>query len=172
MTEPETTSPRAIGWGDRILWLATVCFLLMCGGGAYEHVAVVPAWTADPPASIAMFHGPHPLASGRWWTSVHGPTLLLGLVSLVLLRAQGRRRLVAIAVGGYVVMLAVTLAWYVPELLALIGDPSAAIQPAEWKARAERWEALSLVRLGVLLALAFVLLRAIAEPPTLRSAAR
>jgi hypothetical protein len=126
-------------------------------------------WTADPPASIAMFHGLHPLESERWWRSVHGPTLLLEIVALVLLRAQARRRFVAIAALGHVVVLAVTLAWFVPELLALIGDPSAAIPAAEWKARADRWEALSLVRLGVLLALSASLLRAVSEPATPRA---
>jgi hypothetical protein len=150
------------------LWLATACFLLVCGAGAYEHVVLVPVWTADPPASLAMFHGLHPLESERWWRVVHGPTLLLELVALVLLRGQARRRFVAIASGGYVVVLAVTLVWFVPELLALIEDPNAGIPAVEWKARADRWELLSLVRLAVMLLLGAALLRAVSEPATPR----
>jgi hypothetical protein len=148
-----------------ILWLATICSLIVCGAASYEHAVVVPQWTANPPESLAMFHGPHALDIGRWWRTVHVPTLLLEIAALALLRKQARRRLVGIAVGGYVLVLAVTLAWFVPELLALTTDPSAGIPPAEWKARADRWEVLSLVRLAVMLSLSVALLGAVSARP-------
>jgi hypothetical protein len=53
-----------------------------------------------------------------------------GIVALALVRKQARRRLVGIAVGGYVLVLVVTLAWFVPELLAITTDPSAAAEVA------------------------------------------
>jgi hypothetical protein len=161
------TSPplRAIGVRDVILWLATIGLLVVCGAGSYEHAAVVPQWTARPPESLVMLHGPYALAPMTWWRSVHPPTLLLGIAALVLLRHQARRRFVAAGVAVYAVALAATLGWYVPELLALTSDPGAAIPAAAWKARADRWEMLSLVRLAALFVASVALLRAVAAPP-------
>lgn len=154
----------AIDARELFVRLATILSLVVCGAACYEHVVVVPSWTASPPESLAMFHGPHAITPAAWWPRVHGPTLLASVVALVLLRRQPRRRFVALAVGGYVSVLIVTLAWFVPELLALTSDPSAAIPLAEWKARADRWEVLSLVRLAVMFLVSIALLRAAAEP--------
>jgi hypothetical protein len=162
--ERDATSARSPGGSGLWLGLATACLLLVCGAGAYEHAVLVPVWTADPPGSLAVLHGSHALQPGRWWAMVHWPTLLFGLVALVRSRGQARWRWVGLGVGGYVLVLAVTMVWFVPELFALIEDPTAAIPPAEWKARADRWEVLSLVRLAVMFVLGAMLLQAMAEP--------
>jgi hypothetical protein len=67
---------------------------------------------------------------------------------------------------GYVVVLVVTGAWFLPELLALTLDPTSPIPAGEWRARAQRWEVASLMRLAVMYVNAGLLVWAASAPPT------
>jgi hypothetical protein len=147
--------------GGVVLWAAMLAAVCVCAAGSYEHVVIVPEWTEAPPGSLAMFHGAHAIDTGRWWRVVHIPTLTLCIGAFALLRGHPRRRLAGVAALVYAFVLLATLAWYLPELMALTADPASAIAPPEWKARAERWELASLVRLGVMYAVAGLLVRAV-----------
>ena len=146
--------------GSSVLWVAMLAAVCVCAAGSYEHVVIVPEWTAAPPGSLAMFHGAHAIDTGRWWRVVHIPTLTLCVAAFARLRGHPRRRLAGAAALVYALVLVATLAWYLPELTALTGDPAAAIVQAEWKARAERWEVASLARLAAMYAVAGLLVRA------------
>ncbi len=145
--------------GSLVLWVAMLAAVYVCAAGSYEHVVIVPEWTAAPPGSLAMFHGAHAIDTGRWWRVVHIPTLTLSVAAFALLRGHPRR-LAGAAALVYALVLVATLAWYLPELTALTGDPAGAIAQAEWKARAERWEVASLARLAAMYAVAGLLVRA------------
>ena len=139
--------------GDRgrvVLWLAMLATVGVCAAGSYEHVVIVPVWAAAPPDSIIMFHGPHAIDTGRWWRVVHVPTFLLSVAAFVLLRGHPRRRLVGAGALAYALVLSLTGAWLLPELLALTSDPAALIPPREWRARARYWELASLARLALM----------------------
>lgn len=58
------------------MYIAVLLWGLICGGFVYEHVAVVPVWTANPPESLAMGQGRHRLAAERFWRTIHPITLL------------------------------------------------------------------------------------------------
>ncbi len=153
--------PNAAGRrGSLVLWVAMLAAVCVCAAGSYEHVVIVPEWTAAPPGSLAMFHGAHAIDTGRWWRVVHIPTLTLSVAAFARLGGHPRRRLAGAAALVYALVLVATLAWYLPELTALTGDPTAAIVHAEWKARAERWEVASLARLAAMYAVASLLVRA------------
>jgi hypothetical protein len=147
--------------GRVVLWVAMLAVVCVCAAGSYEHLVIVPEWTEAPPGSLAMLHGAHAIDTGRWWRVVHIPTLTLCIGAFALLRGHPRRRLVGAAALVYLLVMGATLAWYLPELMALTADPTAAIAPAEWKARGERWELASLVRLGVMYGVAGLLVRAV-----------
>jgi hypothetical protein len=156
-----------------VLWLAMLASVAVSAAGSYEHVVIVPEWTRAPPDSIAMFHGPYAIDTGRWWRVVHAPAFLLALAALVLWREDGRRRFVAAAVLVYAVLLVATAAWILPELELLTMDPLASIPPARWKARASRWEAVSLARLALMYVNSALLVWAARAPslkPSVRSA--
>jgi hypothetical protein len=144
----------------------------VCAAGSYEHVVIVPEWTEAPPASLAMFHGPHGIDTGRWWRVVHIPTLLLAVTAYLLLRGHPRRGFVGAAALSYVMVLGATGAWYLPELVALTEDLAAPIAPHEWRERAKSWEVASLVRLAVMYVNAGLLLWATAAPPTNQKSSR
>ncbi|MCC6621445.1 MAG: hypothetical protein IT385_09320 [Deltaproteobacteria bacterium] len=141
-----------LGWG------------VLCGAMIYEHVAVIPQWARRPPESLTMWTGEHRLRAERFWMSIH-PLLvvLLGVTLATGWSDAALREPLLIVAGGYAVVIAATAAWYVPELMKLIRDPTAPIPPQRWRERARRWETLSLARGALILGLAWPLLGALRE---------
>lgn len=143
---------------------ACISFIIVIGGATYEHLAVVPVWTAAVPASLTMFNGEYGLVAQNFWIPIHPLTIVLLVLGLIANWSTERRVYVAAALGGYLVILAVTFVFFVPELMLLIATPYSQTVDAELTRRANLWEALSLVRLGVLGLLAFALLLGLSKP--------
>jgi hypothetical protein len=136
---------------------ACLSFSVVIGGAVYEHLAVVPQWSAAPPVSLSMFQGKYGLNAAAFWIPIHPVTLLLLIGALVFSWKTEGRKHVLITLTGYVIILGITATYFVPELLAITGTPfSETIDPSLTE-RAGRWELLSLVRLSVLVGLAVVL---------------
>ena len=140
------------------LILASISFIIVIGGGTYEHLAVVPAWSSAVPASLTMFQGAYALTAQNFWIPIHPVTLLLMTASLVLNWNTERRKFILTALGGYLTVLAVTAVYFVPELMALIQTTYSTTIDAELTRRANLWETLSLLRLAFLLLLAITML--------------
>jgi hypothetical protein len=145
------------------LQLATAGWGILCGGMIYEHLAVVPQWASQPPASLTMWTGPHRLKAERFWIGVH--PLLFALLAGALGTGwnHDHRNDVLVVLAAYIAILAITGSWFVPELMRLTQDPSAAIAPADWRRRARRWERLSLARGLLIVGLAWPLLHALSQ---------
>jgi hypothetical protein len=142
-----------------LLYSATcLAFALMAGGAAYEHLNVIPAWSAALPASLSMFQGAHGLKLELFWMVIHPVNLLLFLFTLAAHWRSDRRKNIVAVLAGYIFVLLVTSLYFVPELISLITTPFSRTPDPELTRRASRWEVLSLVRLAVLLMLAVGLL--------------
>jgi len=110
-------------------------------------------------------NGPYGLNEGIFWMTVH-PLLILSLIAALALnwRVKARRRLIALSFIAYALILVITQLYFLPELFAFADSPRSGVAPAEWSARAQRWEVLSWVR-GALCYVFFVpLLLALAKP--------
>jgi hypothetical protein len=141
-----------------LLILASISLGVVIGGATYEHAAMVPRWSAAAPASLAMFQGEYGAAPFRFWIPVHPITVVLLIAALVVNWKTERRKFILLAFGGYLVVLLVTFLYFVPGVMSIMESPySSTIDPALTR-RANLWEALSLVRLGVMFALAVLLL--------------
>ncbi len=137
---------------------ACLSFSVVIGAAVYEHLAVVPRWSAGPPFSLSMFQGKYGLNAAAFWIPIHPVTLLLLLGALFFSWKTEGRKHVLVTLAGYVTILGITGAYFVPELLAITGTAfSETIDPSLTR-RAQLWELMSLVRLGVLVGLAMVLL--------------
>lgn len=147
-----------------LLSLAALSYIIVIGGATYEHLAVVPQWTAAPPVSLAMFQGTYGLLAQHFWIPIHPVTLLLMAAALAANWRSPRRRTIGLAMAGYVLVLVITFAHFVPELIAITGAPYSEAMDAGLQARADQWEALSLVRLAFLMVVAIVLLSALTLP--------
>ncbi|WP_290790784.1 hypothetical protein [Flavihumibacter sp. UBA7668] len=133
---------------------ACLAFSIVIGGAVYEHIAVVPRWTAAPPVSLSMFQGPYGLNPAPFWKNIHPVTLLLLVISLALFWKTERRNYLLFTIAGYVLILIITFLYFVPTLIAITGTPYNETADALLTSSAKTWETLSLVRLAVLVLLA------------------
>lgn len=138
--------------------LTCLSFSVVIGGAVYEHVAVVPQWTAAPPASLSMFQGEYGLNPAPFWMYIHPVTLVLFVVSIVLNWRTKLRRYLLVSFLGYVLVLAITFSYFVPNLIKITTSTYSSQVDPELSQLAATWEVLSLVRLGFLIVLAMVAL--------------
>lgn len=149
---------------DLFYALTCLCFTIVIGGAVYEHLAVVPKWSAAPPLSLSMFQGQYGLKPEVFWKLIHPVNLVLFLLALALHWKTARKNTLAGVFVLYIAILAITRVYFVPELLSIITTPfSETVDPALTN-RSAWWEALSLVRLGVLLVMAVFLFLGLAKP--------
>jgi hypothetical protein len=137
--------------------VASLSFSIVIGAAVYEHLAVVPRWTAAPPVSLSMFQGKYGLNAAAFWMPIHPVTLLLLIAALAAAWKTEGRKNILITLAGYVTILGITAIYFVPELLAITGTPFSETADPLLTGRAQRWELLSLVRLSVLVVLAITL---------------
>jgi hypothetical protein len=132
---------------------------------------VYPAWSAAPPASFALLQGPDALQLGLFWLPGH-ILLTLALFPTLALNwsVPGRRALILIGVVGYLLMRATTFLYFLPELTLFLATPPDAPFSPDLAARADRWGALSVVRMVVIAFLtgALVVAYGRSDRPTLR----
>jgi hypothetical protein len=144
-----------------LLSLAVLSYIIVIGGATYEHLAVVPQWSAAPPASLSMMQGHYGLKAERFWIPIHPVTLLLMLGALAANWRNQRRTAISIVLGSYFLVLVITRLYFVPELLDIVGTHFSEAVDVDLQARAAQWEALSLVRLAFLIAVALKFLSAL-----------
>lgn len=137
--------------------ITCLSFAIVIGGAVYEHIAVVPQWSAAPPHSLSMFQGKYGLNPTPFWMYIHPVTLVLFAISIALFRNTASRPHLLISSIGYVIILVITFSFFVPELITITGATYAEHADAVLTQRAGLWETLSLVRLSVLIFLAIVL---------------
>jgi hypothetical protein len=137
--------------------ITCLSFAIVIGGAVYEHLAVVPQWTAAPPRSLAMFQGTYGLQAQNFWKPIHPVTLLLFIATLYTSWKSARKINVLVAAIGYFAVLVITFAFFVPELIAITTTAYADHLDLGLAQRASRWESLSLIRLAFLILLSLVL---------------
>ena len=151
--------------GTPFLMLTIVLWGTLLGGIVYSHVVYFPVYLSALPDSAVVVNGPYGLNEGIFWWSIH-PLLIISLVATLLLnwKTSSRRKLIAITFVVYVIMLLLTLYYFVPELVLFKHSPESTIPATEWLARGRRWQRLSWLR-GLAMYLAFVpLLIALTKP--------
>ena len=143
--------------------ITCLAFAVIIGGAVYEHLNIVPKWAAAPPASLSMFQGEYGLKAEIFWKIIHPVTLLLFISSLIMHWRTARRRNISIVLVSYIAILVITSIYFVPELISIISTPYSSLPDADLIKRAKLWEALSLVRLGVLMILSVYLLNGLTK---------
>lgn len=148
--------------------LCCLGFTIMVGGAVYEHIAVVPQWSAAPPASLSMFQGEYGLNPAPFWMIIHPVNLILFLITLALHWKTERMKSLLIPFLSYVVILVITAIFFVPELISITETPFANTTDAGLTERAKFWELMSIVRLVTLMILVVILSTGMALSPDRR----
>ena len=142
---------------DIIYSISCLTFAIMIGGAVYEHLNVVPQWTAAPPVSLSMFQGEYGLKPELFWMSIHPVNIILFAATLIIHWKTKRRKNVLITLISYFIILIITSIYFVPELLSITSTTYASAPDSDLTKRAKLWEILSLARLGVLMVLSIIL---------------
>lgn len=137
--------------------ITCLAFAIVIGGAVYEHLNVVPTWSAAPPLSLSMFQGKYGLKPELFWMLIHPVNLLLFIITLVIHWKSPRRKNIAGVLISYVAILIITSIYFVPELINITTTPFAENVDANLVERSSLWEALSIVRLMVLVVLSVIL---------------
>lgn len=116
-----------------------------------------------------MFQPPYGLAAANFWIPIHPITVVLLVAAMIVNGRTPRRTLILAALAGYIVVLAVTFLFFVPELMTLTQTPFSQSVDAVLTQRAQFWETLSLARLAFLIILAFILLWGLSRPTSTMS---
>lgn len=147
------------------LMLSIVLWGTLLGGIAYSHLVYFPVYLSDLPGSAVLVNGPYALNEGRFWMTIH-PLLILSLLVTLILnwKVKARRKLIAISFVAYIVVIAVSALYFVPELFAFARSPQSGVAPAEWSVRAQRWEILSWLRGSICYIFFVPLLLALTKP--------
>lgn len=152
------------GAGTVALMFAVVVFGVLLGGVVFSNAIVMPAFLGDLPASAIVVNGPFALNEAPFWMLIH-PIAIISLVASLALNwgSSRRRKLIAITLGAYVMIIAITAIYFVPELLAFGDSARSNIPASEWAVRAPRWRTLSWIRGGVMFVLYLPLLMALVD---------
>jgi len=141
-------------------------YVIVIGGATYEHLNVVPTWSAAPPVSLSMFQGEYGLNPELFWKLIHPVNIALFILCLIFHWKSPRRKNLLIVFGSYIAILAITAIYFVPELVSITRTAFSTTPDTNLTRRASLWETLSLVRLSVLVVLSIVLLLGLTKSRT------
>lgn len=144
--------------------LTCLSFSVILGAAVYEHTAIWPSAFSAIPRSLVIFQGAYKLNAVAFWMPIHPVTFALFITTLMVHWRTPRRKFLIIPTIGYAVVLLITFAYFVPELIDLTGTPFNDVTDASKTQRAQRWITLSFVRGASLFALAVVLYFGLTKP--------
>jgi hypothetical protein len=87
---------------DILYAVGCLTFSIMIGGAVYEHLNVVPTWSAAPPASLSMFQGKYGLNPELFWMLIHPVNLFFFALNLIFHWKSLRRRPLLIVALSYI----------------------------------------------------------------------
>ncbi len=151
--------------------LLCLSFSLICGAAVYEHVVIWPKAFAAIPASLTAFQGEYAMNNGLFWMMIHPITLVLFIIALIISWKTDRKKNVLFPFITYILILATTFAWFVPELLDLVNTAYSNTIDETLTARGSRWEILSIIRAAILFACAIFLYMGLTKPAVKNAAA-
>lgn len=147
------------------LFVASLLAAMELGGSFYEALVVYPAWSASPPATLALLQGPNSVDSTPFWIPIHVGLEIMLVVALTLnWRARARRNLVLLAIGIHALVRVWTFMYFVPEILAFASIAPNGPHPSDLVARTELWGRLGWIRRALIGLDSVTLLLALMRP--------
>jgi len=138
-------------------------YIVMTGGGTYEHLNVTRIVTSAPPKSLYMLQGEFGFNPIKFWAMFRPISLLLFILALIgNWKAPERRKWILGALGVDVLIIAATFLYFAPETGVLLAAPyNSSVDPALVE-KAQRWHHLNTIRLMAFYVNGLLLLLAVA----------
>lgn len=145
-----------LGIGTYTLVAALLFWGVLIGGIVYSNLIVMPVFLGDLPASAAVVNGPYAVNEAPFWIYIHPLVISSTLIALAAnWRTKPRRKLISTSLIVYILVLAATALYFVPELIAFVDSARSNIPAAEWSTRARNWQIFSGIR-GVVIIILYV----------------
>jgi hypothetical protein len=159
------STPLDSTWADRALVLTTVAYLLINGAGIFETAVIVPVWTSAPPASLAMFAGPHALDFKAFWITAHSLHELTFIAAIALNWRTARRTPLLLLFAAHALIRIWTIVYFAPTIIEMqsLAGKAGGVDPA-LLARAQTWAYLNWLRTGAFVMLSFILVAMLRSP--------
>jgi hypothetical protein len=136
-------------------------YIIMLGGGNYEHLNVTPVITSAPPKSLSMLQGPFGFNPVKFWVTFRPLTILLFIAAIALnwKASRQRRNLLIISFLVDVAITITTFTYFAPEAGVIATAPfdNTRIDASLLK-RAQLWKDLNLLRLLAFYTVGIILL--------------
>lgn len=138
----------------------------LLGAIVYERIAVYPVYLSALPGSSVIVNAKYDLHQARFWQMIHSLLIVALILATVLNRqSKARRKLLGATVIIYALVLVSTFGYFLPALTQFQNSPNLpAVSPAEWFARGQRWQMLSIIRGAVMFFGFLPLLLALTKP--------
>ena len=141
------------------LLITTVAYLLLNGAQLFETAVLVPVWTAAPPASLHLFHGPYGLDFKVFWIIAHSLHEVTFLAALILnWKIPARRKVLLVVFVAHIAVRAWTLLYFAPVIISFQQILAADTIDQVLVQKAARWRELNLVRVAAFVVLSLVLI--------------
>lgn len=148
---------RYLGRALAGLGVTTCAYMTMNGAGLFETAVLVPAWSEEPPASLALLRGEHAPDLQTFWIVVHTLHELSFVAAIVLCwRLRSVRKALLALFAAHVAVRVWTVAYFAPTIMEFWTDAVDA-DPGLGE-RVARWQDLNLVRVVLFFALSLALL--------------
>jgi hypothetical protein len=163
-------------WQARItrglLWMSVIAWGVLLGGKLFDHVVLVGAWSADPPASLNLlpYGERYPVDTGDYFLPSSAALLAcsLGLFVSGWRTPLPYRLCLFLPPAMLLLILVFTVLWFWPANAILWkvaqGAPGEILDPSEAAALVRRWVAFDRVRIAAGLAAFLLCIRAISVP--------
>lgn len=128
-----------------------LAYLIMLGGGNYEHMTITGLVASAPPKSLYMLQGPYGFSPIKFWVMFRPLTILLFIIAIVSNwhYSPFRRKLLLIAFAMDIAVTAATFLYFAPETGLIAGATyQENVVDQALLHRAQLWKNWNVVRLG------------------------
>ncbi len=145
------------------LFLLSLFYIVMLGGGNYEQLTITTVVASAPPKSLSMMQGDYGFNPVRFWILFRPVTILLFIAAIVLnWKSPLRRKLL---LGSFAIDCCITMAtfsYFAPETGAIIEtDFNVDIVDSDLLERMQLWKNLNWIRLTAFYSASILLLLAL-----------
>ncbi len=151
---------------NHCLILLALFYVIMLGGGNYEHLNVTPVVASAPPKSLAMLQGEYRFSPLKFWGIFRPISIVLFIAAIALNwnASAARRKLLLFAFAIDILVTIATYTYFAPETGKIISAPFSNTVDDDLKAILQRWAFLNNFRLGAIYLGAWLILLALNKP--------
>ena len=132
-----------------VLFLLTLFYIIMLGGGTYEQITVTSVVSSAPPKSLSMLQGDYGFNPVRFWVLFRPLTILLFIGAIILNWPSSlRRKLILIAFAFDCCVTLATFLYFAPETGVIMNTEfNSEIASTGLFERMQLWKKLNWIRL-------------------------